>query len=117
LKDGTKYSLTFRWLLAAVAVAVVPALLYRIASLFATGPFWELFRNNAYSFSYTSYFIGLTAYILVVTFQMTMSVAGEQEQATLVFLLMIPDERPQILFHKWLGPLWRNWPILAIAYL
>src|SRR5947209_12252844 len=46
-----------------------------------------------------------------------MSVAGEKEQDTLAFLLLIPDERPAILFNKWLGPLWRNWPVLAIAYL
>ena len=26
-------------------------------------------------------------------------------------------ERPAILVNKWLGPLWRNWPVLAIAYL
>ena len=50
-------------------------------------------------------------------FQTTMSVAGEKEQDTLVFLLLIPDERPAILFNKWLGPFWRNWPVLAIGYL
>lgn len=117
LKDGTAWSLTFKWALVAAGVVVALGLAYRLGSLVAAGPLWELVRNNAYSFTYTSYFLALTAYALVVIFQTTLSVAGEQEQATLVFLLLIPDERPTILFNKWLGPLWRNWPILAIAYL
>jgi ABC-type transport system involved in multi-copper enzyme maturation permease subunit len=54
---------------------------------------------------------------MVVLLQTTMSVAGEREQDTLVFLLLIPEDRRRILFTKWLGPLWRNWPVLAIAYL
>ncbi len=66
---------------------------------------------------YDFYFVALAAYVLLVLFQTTMSVAGEKEQDTLVFLLLIPDERPAILFNKWLGPLWRNWPVLAISYL
>jgi ABC-type transport system involved in multi-copper enzyme maturation permease subunit len=64
-----------------------------------------------------TYFVALLAYGLVVLFQMTMTVASEREQGTLVFLLTIPDERRTVLFAKWLGPWWRNWPILAIAYL
>jgi ABC-type transport system involved in multi-copper enzyme maturation permease subunit len=48
---------------------------------------------------------------------MTTSVASEREQGTLTFLLMIPDKRRTILFVKWLGPWWRNWPILAIYFL
>ncbi len=43
--------------------------------------------------------------------------AGEREQDTLVFLQLIPESARAILFFKWLGPLWRNWPILAIGYL
>jgi ABC-type transport system involved in multi-copper enzyme maturation permease subunit len=52
-----------------------------------------------------------------VLFQMTMSVAGEREQDTLTFLLLIPEERRSILWAKWLGPWWRNWPVLAISVL
>jgi ABC-type transport system involved in multi-copper enzyme maturation permease subunit len=117
MKDGSSYSLSWRWLLVALGIVLVPGVLFRVASFFSGGPFWDFLRHNAYSFCYTSYFIALAAYVLVVVFQTTLSVAGEQEQATLVFLLLIPDDRPKILFNKWLGPRWRNWPILAIGYL
>ena len=117
MKDGTRWSLTFKWFLIAAAIVMAPAVCYRLLSLVAAGGLFDWVRSNAYSFTYTSYFIALTAYVLVVIFQTTLSVAGEHEHATLVFLLLIPEERRSILFNKWLGPLWRNWPILGIAYL
>ena len=56
-------------------------------------------------------------YLMFVIFQTTMCVAGERERHTLDFLLLLPAERRDVLFYKWLGPIWKNWPILAIAYL
>lgn len=117
LKDGTSWSLSIRWALIGLGLVPIAAILYRI--LIAVSPddgavFW---RNNAYSLTFTAYFVALAAYALVVVFQMTMSVAAEREQGTIGFLLMIPTERRSILWAKWIGPWWRNWPILAIAYL
>jgi ABC-type transport system involved in multi-copper enzyme maturation permease subunit len=71
----------------------------------------------AYTLTFVTYIVSLFAYALVVIFQMTMTVAAEREQGTLVFLLTIPDGRPTVLLAKLLGPWWRNWPVLAIAYL
>lgn len=117
VKDGSTYSLSSRWLLIGLAIVVPLAITLRLLKMAAPdndrfGP-----QALAYSFTYTTYFISLAAYGLVVLFQMTMSVAGEREQGTLTFLLMIPDDRRTVLFAKWLGPWWRNWPILAVCYL
>jgi ABC-type transport system involved in multi-copper enzyme maturation permease subunit len=71
----------------------------------------------AYTLTFVSYFVSLVVYILVVLFQMTLTVAGERELGTLTFLLTVPDGRAAVLRAKWLGPWWRNWPILGIAYL
>jgi ABC-type transport system involved in multi-copper enzyme maturation permease subunit len=120
LKDGSGWSLSARWLVPAVGIVLVSAVVVRLmvygAHQGAPANEREL-RAALSTFPYTAYFVSLAAYALLVTFQTTLTVAGEKEQDTLAFLLLIPDERPAILFNKWLGPLWRNWPVLAIAYL
>jgi ABC-type Na+ efflux pump permease subunit len=120
LKDGTGWSLSARWLAAAVGIVLAVAVGVRLI-VFAVQVASPQDERNVRAmisvFPYTAYFVSVAAYTLLVTFQMTMSVAGEKEQDTLAFLLLIPDERPTILFNKWLGPLWRNWSVLAIAYL
>jgi ABC-type Na+ efflux pump permease subunit len=115
LKDGTTFSLTVRWLLVAVAVVVIGGVVCRVGLYLETNPFGPV-RGIGGAFAYSFYFLALAAYVLLVLFQTTLSVAGEREQDTLDFLLMIPEDRPAILFNKWLGPLWRNWPVLAVSY-
>jgi ABC-type transport system involved in multi-copper enzyme maturation permease subunit len=117
LKDGTGYSLTLRWLLVPLGGIVIVSVLFRVAALRAPPHELQSLHALAAVLPYTAYFVALAAYALLVMFQSTMSVAGEKEQDTLDFLLIIPDERPAILYHKWLGPFWRNWPVLAVAYL
>ncbi len=117
LKDGTGWSLTGRWALTGAGLVAAASLAYRLAELGCAPADLRQLRGMAAAFPYTAYFVALGAYALLVTFQTTMSVAGEKEQVTLDFLLLIPDERRAILLYKWLGPFWRNWPVLAIAYL
>ncbi len=118
IKDGTEYSLSIRWLLRGLAVVVTIAVVFQVTHRLDPPRPGELgILALAYTLTFVTYFVALLAYALVVLFQMTMTVASEREQGTLVFLLTIPDERRAILFAKWLGPWWRNWPILAIAYL
>jgi ABC-type transport system involved in multi-copper enzyme maturation permease subunit len=117
LKDGTSWSLRARWLIVGLLAILVPIYCYRLLGLHIDEIHRSGFGAVAYSFTYTAYFLCLAAYALVVVFQTTLSVAGEREQDTLVFLQLIPESTRAILFFKWLGPLWRNWPILAIGYL
>ncbi|MBI3821117.1 MAG: ABC transporter permease subunit [Planctomycetes bacterium] len=118
IKDGTDYSLSVRWLWIGVLVVAAMCVGFQVWRAVLPIERWERGpRAIAYTFTFTTYFIAGAAYVLVVLFQMTMSVAAEREQGTLTFLLMIPDGRAIILFAKWLGPWWRNWPILAICYL
>jgi ABC-type transport system involved in multi-copper enzyme maturation permease subunit len=118
IKDGTDFSLSIRWLYAGLAVVAGLSIVFQLLHLAIPAPAGAPgVRTLAYTLTFTTYFVSLTAYTLVVLFQMTMSVAGEREQGTLTFLLTISDERRTILFAKWLGPWWRNWPILAICYL
>jgi ABC-type transport system involved in multi-copper enzyme maturation permease subunit len=118
LKDGTEYSLSVGWLWRGLAVVAGFSVLFQIVHALFPPPQGQLgIRAFAYTLTFVTYFIALLAYTLVVLFQMTMTVASEREQGTLIFLLTIPDERSAVLFAKWLGPWWRNWPILAIAYL
>ncbi|MCI0378538.1 MAG: ABC transporter permease subunit [Gemmataceae bacterium] len=117
LKDGSEYSLTYRWLRPALLVVLLAAVPCRIVDLSVGLDHAEPLRNMARALTYTAYFVSLSLYALVIVFQTTLSVAGEREQDTLVFLLLIPESRTAILWHKWLGPLWRNWPLLAVAYL
>lgn len=118
LKDGSTHSLSVRWLLYGVGFVAAVSASYHLINLF---PLDDIRRNNmrglAYTLTFTTYLIALAAYFLVTVFQMTMTVAGEREHGTLTFLLSIPDDRRAILFAKWLGPWWRNWPILAVSYL
>jgi ABC-type transport system involved in multi-copper enzyme maturation permease subunit len=118
LKDGSSWSLNPRWLLKAVGVVAMAGLFFRLVIAITT---MEETRRNLPGllgvFAFTPYFIALAAYTLSVIFQMTLSVAGEREHGTLGTLLMVPSERREILWAKWLGPWVRNWPILAIAYL
>jgi len=65
---------------------------------------------------YGPYFIGLATYAVWILFRVTGSVAREREQNTLDFLLLLPIERFEILASKWLGSLWRAWPMLVLAY-
>ena len=117
MKDGSRWSLTVWWLSFFVVGILIATVLGRIESAELPNPRDGFVRVLAGSFAYTSYFIGLAAYVLVVIFQTTMSIAGEREQNTLEHLLLLPVMRREILFCKWLGPLWKNWPVLAIAYL
>ncbi len=118
IKDGTEYSLSVRWLLRGLAVVAGLSVLFQILHAVNPPRQGEVgIRALAIPFTFVTYFIALLAYALVVVFQMTMTVASEREQGTLVFLLAIPEERSTVLFAKWLGPWWRNWPVLAIAYL
>jgi ABC-type transport system involved in multi-copper enzyme maturation permease subunit len=120
LKDGTGWSLSARWLLGAMAIVIMASIGFRMLLLPVEylGPGNRSFLLSlAAPFPYTAYFTAVLAYTLTVVFQTTMSVAGEKEGDTLDFLLIIPEERPRILYYKWLGPLWRNWPVLAIGYL
>jgi ABC-type transport system involved in multi-copper enzyme maturation permease subunit len=117
LKDGTRWSLTYRWALIALGVLPLIGAIFRSMLLAANHESTVALRGNAYSFSFTSYFVSLAAFAMVMLFQTTMSVAGEREHGTLPTLLLVPESRRRILFAKWIGPWWRNWPILAIAYL
>ena len=117
LKDGTTWSLTISWLGFFVLGIAGVSLLCRLLLVFFSREDFEVVHVTASTFAYTSYFVGLAAYFLVVIFQTTVSVAGERERNTLEFLLLLPVERREIIFCKWLGPLWKNWPILAISYL
>lgn len=118
LKDGTEYSLSVRWVYLGLVCVALLSVVFQIFRYFdPPEPSNPRSLAMAYTLAFTTYFVAGAAYLLVVLFQMTMTVAGEREQATLTFLLSIPDERREILFAKWLGPWWRNWPILAICYL
>jgi ABC-type transport system involved in multi-copper enzyme maturation permease subunit len=117
LKDGTSWSLRSGWVGLGMIALLAPICIYRLISLIIPDFPRSPLGGMAHSFTYTAYFLCMAAYGLVVVFQTTLCVAGEREQDTLVFLQLIPEERGRILFFKWLGPLWRNWPILAIAYL
>jgi ABC-type transport system involved in multi-copper enzyme maturation permease subunit len=117
IKDGTSYSLSLRWLWIGVAILAAIALPCGIIYRNATGMPREGVLAMVSSFSFTFYFVAMAAYALVVLFQMTMTVAGEREHDTLMMLLMIPEDRSTVLFAKWVGPWWRNWPILAISLL
>jgi ABC-type transport system involved in multi-copper enzyme maturation permease subunit len=118
IKDGTDYSLRVHWLSRGLAVVLVLAGSFQFLHFINPPRQGEMgIRALAWTLTFTTYFVAVTAYALVVVFQMTMTVAGEREQDTLPFLLMIPDSRATILLAKWVGPWWRNWPILAIAYL
>jgi len=119
MKDGSRWSLTFWWISFFLIGIVVASGLGRLEAVLLKDRTAQdrLLHVLAGSFTYTAYFIGLAAYGLVVVFQTTMSVAGEREQNTLEHLLLLPVDRREILFCKWLGPLWRNWPILAVSYL
>jgi ABC-type transport system involved in multi-copper enzyme maturation permease subunit len=126
IKDGTRFSLSGRWLLIGLAVVGGGTAFFWLADsiiILVSTTLEELQHNRKVLrgqlgvFVATDYVIALAAYALVVFFQMTMSVAGEREQDTLVFLLLTPAERSGILFTKWLGPFWRNWPVLALVNL
>ncbi len=70
----------------------------------------RFFASNGYVWT-------LLAYTMMVVFQTTGSVARERELLTLDFLLQVPDDRLDILGWKWAGPLLRNWPFLALAWI
>jgi ABC-type transport system involved in multi-copper enzyme maturation permease subunit len=118
LKDGTNWSLTWTWAGTFLLVVLGVSFCFQVLT-------WDIRDTHRVAdvkrlvapFAYCAYFIALAAYGLLLLFQTTIAVAGEREQNTLEFLLMLPVERGEILFSKWLGPLWRNWPILAISYL
>jgi ABC-type transport system involved in multi-copper enzyme maturation permease subunit len=116
IKDGSSWSLSTRWLVVGLGIILVWAAIHHTLSAGAISGGRDFLRSNAYSFCFTNYVIALAAYALVVLFQMTMSVAGEREHGTLTFLLQVPEDRAHILRAKWLGPWWRNWPILALSY-
>ena len=115
IKDGTTCSLSLRWLLWGVGVVAAGAVFYYFLYAIASQEGRAILPMMAYNFSLTTYVVSLAAYALVVLFQTTMCVAGEREHDTLTMLLLVPADRPEILFTKWIGPWWRNWPILAIA--
>jgi ABC-type transport system involved in multi-copper enzyme maturation permease subunit len=118
LKDGTRWSLTVRWVLIGMGLIPIAGVLFRLLALSGGRDRGEeLSRAFAGCFSYTAYFISLAAFAMVLLLQTTMSVAGEREHGTLPTLLLVPESRAKILLAKWLGPWWLNWPILAIAYL
>ena len=123
LKDGTTWSLTISWFgyfaLIIAGVCLASQLLIDSSKFQVTTKIKDFQDVRVYTsaFGYTSYFVSLTAYFLVVVFQTTISVAGERERNTLEFLLLLPVERREIIFSKWLGPLWKNWPLLAVSYL
>ncbi len=117
LKDGSRFSLTWLWLLVPLAVLPAAAGVFRLIGLALNSEELRRASSVPLSFTYNFYFIALAAYLLAVVFQTTMAVAGERERDTLDFLLLIPDERRSILWNKWIGPLWRNWPILAVSEL
>jgi ABC-type transport system involved in multi-copper enzyme maturation permease subunit len=115
LKDGSRFSLTWIWLL--IPAIALPAVggVFRLIGLALNAHELRRASSVPLSFTYNFYFMALAAYLLAVVFQTTMAVAGERERDTLDFLLLIPDERRSILWNKWIGPLWRNWPILAVS--
>jgi ABC-type transport system involved in multi-copper enzyme maturation permease subunit len=117
LKDGTTWSLTFAWFGYFVLGVAVVCLVCQPLVYLGRDPGHQELRALLGIVPYTSYFVGLAAYFLVVVFQTTVSVAGERERNTLEFLLLIPAGRHEIFVCKWLGPLWKNWPILAISFL
>jgi ABC-type transport system involved in multi-copper enzyme maturation permease subunit len=115
IKDGTSWSLSVRWLwIAAAVIAVLAVPLGIIFRISGGSPHFALLAPIS-AFAFTYYFVALAAYAMVVVFQTTMSVAGEREHDTLTTLLMIPTDRSQFLLPKWIGPWWRNWPILALS--
>lgn len=118
LKDGTTYSLSARWLIVGIVAVAVASGLFRLLHTLRPpleGGLGILVMALALTLS--SYIIALVTYTMVIVFQMTMSVAMEREQKTLIFLLTVPVERREIFYAKWLGPWWRNWPILAVCNL
>jgi ABC-type transport system involved in multi-copper enzyme maturation permease subunit len=68
-------------------------------------------------FACNGYVWALLGYTMMVVFQTTASVARERELLTLDFLLQVPHDRLEILGWKWVGPLLRNWPFLAVAWI
>jgi ABC-type transport system involved in multi-copper enzyme maturation permease subunit len=118
LKDGDQLSLTYRWLwLPAVAVPLLAFTYLSLVSVIHAGPFHEHpLMPFAYFGTFATYFIGLGTYVVWSLVRVTGSVAREREMNTLDFLLLVPVERAEVLFCKWLGALWRPWPWLALAY-
>jgi len=116
-KNGTRWSLTVRWVLIALGIVPFVGAAGRLLALAGGTQGMANLRAFGGCFSFTAYFVSLAAFAMVLIFQTTMSVAGEREHDTLPTLLLVPESRAKILFAKWLGPWWLNWPILAIAYL
>jgi ABC-type transport system involved in multi-copper enzyme maturation permease subunit len=116
-KDGTRWSLTVRWVLIAMGIVPIVGMFFQLLALAGGKDGPPNLRAFGGCFSYTSYFISLGAFAMVLLFQTTISVAGEREHGTLPTLLLVPESRGKILLAKWIGPWWLNWPILAIAYL
>src|SRR5207249_2004351 len=62
------------------------------------------------------YFIGFGIYAVWSLVRVTGTVVREREMNTLDFLLLLPVDRFEILYCKWLGAVWRPWPCLVPAY-
>jgi ABC-type transport system involved in multi-copper enzyme maturation permease subunit len=129
-KPGYYFSLTWQWYAKLLGFTVAALLFYwylRTAllpfnrDLARAIPrdlsFLTIIHYLSYTIIFTSYFMLVPTYILCVVFQTTASVVYERELCTLDFLLQLPIPREEILFWKWLGPHWRNWPTLGLILL
>lgn len=120
LKDGDDWSLSYRWPIYVGGVIVVLVLCYwtMIVPVGDWGrvPKREVLNALVYPATFGPYFIGLATYAVWSLIRVTGTVVREREQNTLDFLLLLPVGRFTILASKWLGAMWRPWPILAIAY-
>jgi ABC-type transport system involved in multi-copper enzyme maturation permease subunit len=113
--EHTRYTADF-------PVNLVWAALGVVASMAGTFAFLRLLnwaedlRNTMLVFSVMAYVGMVGAVYLVTAFQATSSVANERERNTLEFLLLLPIDRWEILFYKWVAPWVRNRQLVVAAF-
>ena len=61
------------------------------------------------------FYVFLSGYALGVAFRATAAVARERQQQTLDPLLLLPIDRQEILWAKWVGCLYKGWPWLVLV--
>ena len=112
LKGGIRWSSW--WLVIGLGAAVLVLVAARLVA--ASRELHWAFDYLTFLGAFGTYALGLLTYATLVSVRVTGSVVRERQQNTLDFLLLLPVPRAEILVCKWLGPFWRAWPALAIAY-